>query len=269
MVDSDTDAGASEGRWREAQRVLDGVADDGARERWRRQKVIRLITILCVMGFAVGVVSALIGNRSGHHPQAPVDVPVWREVVGGALLVIGLVVAVVKVVRLMRSGGLWSAWCAPTRVLSRVERKRLLQQVRGRRPVVPAQLPLARDLAVRLTRQRLDPVMTLGVAMIMAAPLFNGYGIRTESIIGISLMAVSYGAGAVLMPREITRARLFLAQHPEPNPPARPGRPRTRRPTSNSGIEEHQRRIVRQALPANADAPTCFPKSDRTQVELR
>lgn len=217
MVESETDPGASEGRWREAQRLLDGAIDDGARQRLHRQKVIRLMIILSMVAFGAWVVVwAVIGHRSGHHPQPPVDVPVWAEVVSWSLRVIGLVVVVVGGIGLKRSRQLGFAWRAPTQVLNRAERKQLLQQVRGRRPVVPAQLPLARDLAVRATRLSHQLVWALGIVIMMAAEPFDGSGSRSLSIVVVSLVAVSYGAAAVLTRRDIARARLFLSQHADP-----------------------------------------------------
>jgi hypothetical protein len=80
--------------------------------------------------------------------------------------------------------------------------------------------------------------MFLGMTLIMAAVLFDGSGSRTLSIVNFSVVAVCYGVGAVLITRDITRARLFLAHHPNRTLPARP---RPRRLISRSGVEEHQR----------------------------
>ena len=97
-------------------------------------------------------------------------------------------------------------------VLDPGQRKELAAQVRGRRSVEPARVPLARLMAEQLVHQRTVFVTNLGLGI-----LFVGQWIASPSV----WRAVLGGAYAVLVTeaflfaqRDARRAQRFLDEHP-------------------------------------------------------
>ena len=124
----------------------------------------------------------------------------------------GLVVEIAGLVLLIRSGRWGQAWRSPTAVLSRRQLRDLLAQVRGRRPVDPARLPLARDLAERLADQRGSAVILVGVVLInVGGALLTPSTFRIWLTVGVLVL---FAVATPFAVRNVRRMRRFLAEHP-------------------------------------------------------
>jgi hypothetical protein len=139
-------------RWADAESILDGDPTEFAlselrRFRRRMRYLIWSLGAFLVLVVAAGVVVALLGGHSGHHAAAPTRTPLWQEIAGLCLNGLGLVLIVVGLVRYFRSAGRRAAWRSPALVLTRAQRRELSAQIRGRAPVQPERVRLARYLA--------------------------------------------------------------------------------------------------------------------------
>jgi hypothetical protein len=140
-------------RWADAESILDGDPSEFAlselrRFRRRMRYLIWSLGGLVVITVAVGVVMAFV--FSGHHPQhaaASTRTPVGQEIAGLATNGVGLVVLVVGLVRYFRSGVWGAAWRSPAIVLTRAQRRELSAHIRGRAPVPPERVRVARCVA--------------------------------------------------------------------------------------------------------------------------
>jgi hypothetical protein len=97
-------------------------------------------------------------------------------------------------------------------VLSRAQRKELLDQVRGRMPLEPARLPLARLIAEQRLSQRTVMVCNTGLAV-----GFAGQWITAPSpwrVWFAIAYAVLLAAAWPLVLRQTNGCRRFLAEHP-------------------------------------------------------
>ncbi|SNS33855.1 hypothetical protein SAMN04488107_2273 [Geodermatophilus saharensis] len=93
-------------------------------------------------------------------------------------------------------------------MLTPAQRRQLLAGVRGRRPVEPERLPLARLLAEQLVHQRAQVVMSAGLGI-----LFAGTWVAEQTATRLTVLllwaAVACVAGP-LIERDARRARRFL-----------------------------------------------------------
>jgi hypothetical protein len=214
MVDGDAGREQSEHRWREAQSVLDGVPDEGAQRRLKRQMNKRTGTavgVLLVFVLVAVVYFALFGHRSGASAQPP-SVPVWKQVFGLSLSVVGLAMETFGTVQVFRTRRFMRT--SPTQVLARQERKQLLKEVRGQQPAVPTHLPLARDLARRLTIQsRLRFLMLGGWFIVVGQTVSINRPFNTFVAVGVTLI---FALSTLLLTRDNKMAHRFLSQHPGP-----------------------------------------------------
>ena len=203
--------GPAEQRWRAALRLADGQdAGELAARRLHRYRVLvfALLAVLVLVAVAVVVVAL---HRDGP-PRPRAAVPEWRQVLGLAVSVVGLLIGVVAVVRLLRGGGWRASLASPLRALDRSQRRLLLRQVRGTAPVEPARLPLTRELARQLERQRWVVVIVAGNGLNSAGQALSGG--RSSQVGLAAAFAVLLAVGAPLAARDVRRARVFLARHP-------------------------------------------------------
>jgi len=97
-------------------------------------------------------------------------------------------------------------------VLSRAQRRALVQQVRGRRPVDPVRLRLARDVAARQVRQQGLPWLLAGLLLDQVGlAIGDPSSFRMGYAVGF---AVFYGGVLLLLRRQRDQMRRFLAAHP-------------------------------------------------------
>ena len=126
---------------------------------------------------------------------------------------LGLVLEVVGLVLIVRSGAFRSNLRSPLLPLTRAQRRGLLRQVLGRRPTEPATLDLGRDLARRLAAQiPALPLIFAGLALTGAGRMAgHPTAVRiTIETVGIVLLLTAAAFGV----RQGRSARRFLAEHP-------------------------------------------------------
>jgi hypothetical protein len=202
-----------ENRWSEAQSILDRTPTESAEQRiarWRR------LTMLLVVGFvlvsvalAVAVAAWFGDDVSGRGSD---DGPLWRTVTGLVVTLAATVLCVVGVVTQWRANRRRAAWRSPLVALSRTQRKVLTDQVRGRAPVDPAHLPLARHLAETLASQRSVVVTNLALLLLFTGQLITSPSAwRWGTVIVFGLVSLAF---LPLILRNERAARRFLAEHP-------------------------------------------------------
>jgi hypothetical protein len=203
--------GEDELRWAQARSLLDRVPTQPAGERlrrWRRRRVLVLVALLVVGGAFGAVLAVLLGDPD---PTRDTAVPVWRAVTGYTSAAGGLVLQLTGVVLLWRGARRLRLWSSPLSVLTSPQRRQLLAVVRGRRPVEPERLPLARLLAEQLVHQRAQLVASTGLGI-----LFTGSWIAeqttTRLVVVLVWLVVALVTGPLLA-RDARRARRFLDRH--------------------------------------------------------
>ncbi len=209
-----SDRSADDARWADAASLLSDQATRSAQRRLRRSSRVRLLVVvgllvgLGALGAAVGLL--VTGDRNG---SSPADVPTWQVVVGLALMAVGTLVAGVAVVRQICGLRRRRGWRSPLLVLTPQQRKGLLAQVRGKAPVHPDRVALAREVAHGLLQQRAGLGIHLGLTV-----MWTGQAVFQPSwwrVFAASAFAVLYALTGVLLERDARRVREFLAAHPE------------------------------------------------------
>jgi hypothetical protein len=206
-------ARADEDDWARARAALDRVRPEPAERRVSRLRVQRRLDVLGVVLTAVAVLTLLVLLVVDRGSSAA-DPPTWRIVVGFAAQVIGLVLMVAAYVTHAGAVRHTRGWGRPMQWLTRREHKGLLRQVRGKDPLVPEQLPLARH-AARLHLVQRSPSAAPSALLL----LFVGQYVAVPGIVRFVLAA---GMGAVLVAaevhvrRDLRRIEQFLDAHREP-----------------------------------------------------
>ena len=211
----DEERALSQDRWRRAQHFLDGRSDAEAERLLRRDAYRRrlAIGIPVLVSLVLGVVVVLIvAHRSGSEPRHVREVATWRAILGLSLQAVGLGLEGVAIVRNARARRSLGA-ATPLTFLSRIERKQLLAQVRGRVAPVPSQVPLARDLASRLVSQRIA-LFAAGVGLLVIGQAIASTVLWYPVFVALALPLLV--AGALKQRRDTARAQRFLADHPDP-----------------------------------------------------
>lgn len=210
----DDDRALSESRWRKAQAFLDGVGDAEEERTLRRQAYRRRLLLIGAIAVPVAVLAVLIAlsHRSGGRAAEGPEVALWREILGFSLQALGLALAGVGLVRSKHARRSIAAG-TPLIFLNKGERKQLLREVRGGSDPVPSQLPLARDLAVRLTLQN-SPLIASGFVLLLIGQGLIGYP-SWYSFYAAACVLLFVWAG-LFQRRDSARARRFLAEHPNP-----------------------------------------------------
>ena len=202
-----------EARWTQAESILVRQPTEEARRRLKRRRTQLWLFVAAITALALGVGALLVVVLSGSGALDAAEPPTWATVVGFVVSSVGIVVDVVGLVILVRRGRWGQAWRAPTAVLSRQQRRHVMDQIRGRQPRRIHRLPLARDLAERLADQRGTAVLIAGIVLINV-----GNTLLTPSVFRLWLTAavlVIYAIGGVFLLRQVRLARRFLDAHPE------------------------------------------------------
>jgi hypothetical protein len=207
-----TTATDDERRWAEAEAILNGTQDQWVhrRTRRRRSKVLAMaigFPALCVLGAVVGFLAAGRGADSGPESQSSSG-PLWAEIVGLIIIVLGLLVVVRGFVQARRAGQWGARWKAPTSVLNRRQKRDLRRQVVAGVPDDAAHLPLARDLARRMTQTRwllwiFSGFSILQLGSVIVSPSPWRFGVT-------GLVVLSFAICAAMAEREARYARRFL-----------------------------------------------------------
>ena len=205
-----------EARWAEAESMLAGTTSAEAQRRGRRLRNRLLLIVLgaFVLSIALGFLVALIFG-SHHHQHRSADSTSWLHVAGLVASSCGLIVEIVALVKMVRSRQRGSAWRSPMLVLTRRQRRSLVQQIRGKRPVDPARLALTRYVAERWEGQSPQIFLVfvgaamIGVGNVLITPNGFHYGLAVYLAVLLVLMFV-------LWERQRRQARRFLEEHPAP-----------------------------------------------------
>ena len=131
-----------------------------------KTRAIRGRIVLILVMLPVGVVIGVMWGGRVRSPHGS-SVAHWRTVAGPALLIIGLLLEIIVIVTRIRSGQFKAGWRSPHLVLSRPQRRQILRQIRGRAPVDPSTLPVARHVAELLRRQRSYIALLLALSLIL------------------------------------------------------------------------------------------------------
>jgi hypothetical protein len=201
-----------EARWTDAQSLLDRAPTELASQRLRRWRRLRMLVLASVflVSVAVGLVLVvLFGGTSSHaHPD---KAPTWQVVLGFVVAGAGLGLQGIGVAALWWVNRRVRGWRSPLSALARTQRKELLAQVRGLRPVDPARVPLARLVAEQLVGQRSLMASNLGLGICWA-----GLWIATPTLWRAAIAGL-YGALVALawpfIERDARRALRFLRAH--------------------------------------------------------
>jgi hypothetical protein len=201
----------ADARWAEAQALLSGALDAAAEQRLRRTSRRRVLAVLAAtLGAGVLVWLVVLPAADGGEGSSP-GVPLWQVVTGFALATVGLVVASVTVVRQVRAVRHRRVRNGPLFVLTVAQRRELLAQVRGRAPVDPARVGLARRTAEDLLHQQHTIGTNVGLSLLwtgLAVALPSWW--RVTAAVAYLLLTVVAGG---LAQRDARRARAFLVAH--------------------------------------------------------
>jgi sterol desaturase/sphingolipid hydroxylase (fatty acid hydroxylase superfamily) len=217
-ADADAQATATasdEERWAQAQSILDRAPTASASQRLRRARRNRWLLVigLVVVGIALAVAVAFLLGDEAMSDAA--EVSTARTVAGFTLSGLGLLLMVVGLFWQIRAVRRARGFGSPLHVLTRRQQKELLEQVRGRSPVQPVRVPLARHLAELLQVQQLSLVPLAGL-------LVNFVGLwiampATWRLVTMGIFAPLILLAAVLLRRQSRQVRRFLAAYPAPS----------------------------------------------------
>lgn len=201
-----------EARWADAESLLDDAPTESAQLRLRRRERYEMLIVIgaVVLGLAVFIGLGVVFH--GSFGEQPAHVPVWQEVTGLVLMGIGLVVLIAALVVTTRSSRRVPAWRSPLMVLTRAQRKDLLDQVRGRTPLDPRRIRLARLLALRQVVQGKALLTSLGLGIgFLGQWVLEPTGYRAALAVFLLLLLAVFGP---LRTGRSRVARRFLAEHP-------------------------------------------------------
>jgi hypothetical protein len=196
-------------RWAQAERLAQGDVDDAWRRRRRRKYVLIMVPAVAV-GVLVGLLAVALGH---HHRSHRSDPPVWRETASFVLILLGLGVEGVSLRRMRRSGQLRRGWHSPLLALRLSQRREVLKQVRGKRPLDQRHVAVVRQAALLMQAQQASRGLLLGLALL-------GSGQAVRQLSGASLTYLAY---LVVLPLALWSIRSnaragaeFLRSHPDP-----------------------------------------------------
>lgn len=200
---------------RDALLLANESPDEAAQARLRRRKRfivgrrIAFIAVFVIIG--AGLAIAFVG----HLPRPSRDgASSGLKTLGLVLTVSGLLVEITYFVLIIRRGEFSAGWRSPSLVLGWRQRREIRQQIRGKRDVDPALLPISRELATRTKRAKIISLMFVALTMI-----FVGNALSSGRTVVITI-AVTMGALYLcLIPYilwESRRAARFLELYPAP-----------------------------------------------------
>lgn len=199
----------------QAATALSEARNGGAAESLRRQGTQRTIVarvVMTIIAIAAGVMLVLIVEPGGgRRPDG--EVSSTRETLGILCSVVGLVLILGTLVWLVRSGRFRSGWRQSVFALDGRQRREIRRQIRGRRPVVAEQLPVARAQARETIRQAPSLLMLPGLTLTTSGPaLSSGLPFQWFFAALVGVLAVVGVADGI---RNARQAREFLAARPD------------------------------------------------------
>ena len=209
------DGSSDDERWAQALSILGDQPTHRASEHLRRRRRLALATGIGVVvaGVAAGVLGFALASGDAGSDSA--DPPVWQELTGLTVQGVGMVIEVYGLVVMLRAGLLRkNRWTVPAAVLTREQRKSLLDQVRGRAAVDPGRLALVRDTARQMLRQRGLLALFVGILLIQIGGALSSPELWRTLMAGA--FVVLYGWLFWVLERNARKAERFLATHAEP-----------------------------------------------------
>ena len=206
-----SDPRVDEARWADAASLLDRAPTGSASRRLRRRRrlsVLLLVAVLLVTAAVVVAAVVLLGGTATRGEEAPA----WQAAVGFVVAGCGLTLQLTALAALWWVARRTRVWRSPLSVLTGAQRKDLLAQVRGGRPLDPARVPLARLLAEQVVGQRTHVVGSLGLGL-----CFTGLWIASPTAWRAALVCVHALVLAVVwlfVERDARRALRLLRAHP-------------------------------------------------------
>jgi hypothetical protein len=206
-------------RWARADSILAKNPTPSAEQQMRRMRrsLWLVVVALTLLGLSLGLLVGLLG----HHRPNPHDVPTWQGVLGIVIEAGAFLLVLAGLVAQRRANGGRVRWNLPTAVLRRAQIRELLAQIRGRAPLDPRRLGLARDLASRLVNQRGTIVLVVGIVLLNV-----GQTVAFPTWWRITLTGgflVLFGVGVGFQVRDARLAKEFLDRHPEVAAARQPG----------------------------------------------
>ena len=175
----------------------------------------RFVLLVAGSGFLGGAVAAVFGVllADADRPVMKGDPPGWAAVLGGILAVGVLLVEIVVLVRLVRSG--WYRQNRESRLwgVSPKRRRQLLRQVRRGEPAPGEDLSLLRHTARQLVNQRRAMPLYVCLPVLAVAQALANFSLFWLAL-AVLLIGLSAG-GLVLMLRDVRRAEAFLRAYPD------------------------------------------------------
>ncbi|QLQ38216.1 hypothetical protein [Micromonospora robiginosa] len=195
--------------------MMDGTGERQEIRRGRRR--FRLLLAGTIVAFAL--VSFLLGALADGFWDTWLergDPPGWAEVTGEVLMALGVVIEIVALVQMFRSGGyranrksrLWAVDWRRRRELVRAVRRGVVES--------PDDLPWLRATAAQLAGQRWIVLLLAGLAttnlgqgLLSFAPIW---------LVLLGLTGVMFGIACWQAPRDARRAEAFLRRYPAAAP---------------------------------------------------
>lgn len=202
-----------EADWAEADQVLARWQPEPAERRLTRERQDQRLFVASLRLVGLVLALALVLLVVDPPPDPGGEPPASRAVTGLSVSGAGLLFIIVTAALRVPRRRVPLAWSSPFRELTMRQRKELLQQVRGRSPVVPERIRLARYSAEEMLGRRGALVIQTGLVVI-----FLGMWIADRSLVRtvLTLLFVAvFTAAAVQSHRDAVRARRFLDEHPD------------------------------------------------------
>lgn len=166
----------------------------GATERrghhLRRRTWVLAVSVL-LLSFAIGAAVAAAGMRL---PTSAAEPPAWRANLGLAISAIGILIAGIGVVQMVRAGMFSSSHLAPVRSLSFRQRRQVGRWIRQGELVPDGSMPAAMATAQTMVRQRKAVPLWVGIALNAV-----GVSLQTPSPWKLTFMILSAACMAVVL----------------------------------------------------------------------
>lgn len=141
-------------RWERPAQIANGQVATVAQQRKRTIYPVIGLAVVCLVG---ALVSAIVRHLLGHHSRHPaqhLEVPWQRRIPGLAVMLIGVAIVGRDLLRIKKANGWFAYLRSQMLVLTGPERRQVVKQVRGKAPVDVDHLPVLREVAREVSRQR-------------------------------------------------------------------------------------------------------------------
>ena len=194
--------------WLAARYPGSGSVDDRVRLGRRRRVLVLAVTLVVVTPAAVYAAVRFGGSVARAEP-AP-----WATWLGLGLSLVGLAFQITALVRAFRSGVVRANRGSRLWALTSRQRRRVLQQVRGRRPVAPDEVAFARDVAETLRSQGWLLQVAVGLMLIQGGQALQHAGLPR---VAFAIVAVGMVGAGLLLLRDQRLERRFLERTAQVN----------------------------------------------------